>query len=76
MQEAKTNLSKLVALAQAGEDVVIGNRGNAAVRLVPVERPKKRTLGFVSIGADLPESFFAPLPEADLLLWEGEGLNL
>ena len=34
--EAKNNLSRLIKAAQAGEDVVIANRGKPVVRLVPV----------------------------------------
>ncbi len=36
MHDAKTNLSRLVARAQAGEDIVIARHGKPAVRLVPV----------------------------------------
>lgn len=35
MLEAKSQLSKLVKAAQAGEDVVIASNGVAQVRLVP-----------------------------------------
>ena len=34
--EAKNHLSRLIKSAQAGEDVVIANRGEPVVRLVPV----------------------------------------
>ena len=37
--EAKNKLSQLVKRAQAGEEVVIANRGVPAARLVPVEKP-------------------------------------
>jgi len=37
--EAKNKLSQLVKLAQAGEEVVIANRGVPAVRLVPADKP-------------------------------------
>ncbi|MBL8513696.1 MAG: type II toxin-antitoxin system prevent-host-death family antitoxin [Betaproteobacteria bacterium] len=40
MLEAKSQLSKLVKAALAGEDVVIANNGEPAVKLVPVT-PKK-----------------------------------
>ncbi len=40
MAEAKTTLSKLVAMAEAGEEVVITRAGKPAVRLVP--EPQKR----------------------------------
>jgi prevent-host-death family protein len=69
MQEAKTNLSKLVKAAQTGDEVIIANRGTAVVRLVPVEKKEKRTLGFVKSGGDLPDSFFEPLSEEELRLW-------
>ena len=36
MHEAKTQLSKLVERAQAGEDVVIARNGTPVARLVPV----------------------------------------
>ena len=70
MQEAKTNLSKLVQMAVNGEDVIIANRGVPTVRLVPYDKPKKRELGFVKgTVPDLPDSFFDPLPEEELELW-------
>ncbi len=36
MHEAKTKLSKLVARAEAGEDILIARNGKPVVRLVPV----------------------------------------
>jgi prevent-host-death family protein len=41
MHEAKTTLSKLVALAEAGEEVVIERRGMPVARLVAIEKPKR-----------------------------------
>jgi prevent-host-death family protein len=35
--EAKNRLSQLIKAAQAGEDVIIANRGEPVVRLVPVD---------------------------------------
>ncbi len=44
--QAKTNLSRLVNLALAGEDVVIAKAGKPVVKLVPYEALKKpRTFG-------------------------------
>ena len=34
--EAKNRLSQLIKAAQAGEDVIIANRGEPVVRLIPV----------------------------------------
>lgn len=40
MHKAKTNLSQLVADAEAGEEVIIMRDDVPAVRLVPVGQPK------------------------------------
>jgi prevent-host-death family protein len=37
--EAKNRLSQLIKSAQAGEEVVIANRGEPVARLVPAEPP-------------------------------------
>ena len=39
---AKTNLSKLIEQALAGEEVVIARAGKALVRLTPVEAPVEK----------------------------------
>jgi prevent-host-death family protein len=36
---AKTNLSKLIQAAEAGEEVIVARNGKPAVRLTPVEQP-------------------------------------
>ncbi|UTT62597.1 type II toxin-antitoxin system Phd/YefM family antitoxin [Microcella humidisoli] len=38
--DARNSLSKLVAAAENGDDVVIAKRGRPVVRLVPVEPPR------------------------------------
>jgi prevent-host-death family protein len=68
IQEAKTNLSHLVAAATAGDEVIIANSGVPLVKLEPVSKPKKRQLGFVQ--GHLPDSFFDELPEEELKAWE------
>jgi len=45
MHEAKTQLSKLVARVEAGEEIVITRRGAPAARLVP----ERRGEGFASL---------------------------
>ncbi|MCL1797886.1 MAG: type II toxin-antitoxin system prevent-host-death family antitoxin [Eggerthellaceae bacterium] len=69
MQDAKTNLSKLVSASLAGQEVVIANRGVAAVRLVPYEQPTKRPLGFVGGSESWNDSFFDSLPDEELAAW-------
>jgi antitoxin (DNA-binding transcriptional repressor) of toxin-antitoxin stability system len=75
MFEAKTDLSRLVRLAQQGEKVVITNgkdRTPVAQIVAIVVGPRK--LG-VCLNPDfkLPKSFHDPLPEDELTLWSGEG---
>jgi prevent-host-death family protein len=41
IREAKNRLSELIKSAQAGDDVVIGNRGQPVVRLVPTQSNTK-----------------------------------
>ena len=46
MHEAKTQLSRLVDRAVAGEDIVIGKAGRPVARLVPYDGPiRPRTQG-------------------------------
>jgi prevent-host-death family protein len=75
IHEAKTNLSKLIAQAEAGEEVVIARGKEPAVKLVPTtKKPERRILGRLKGKASLPDSFFFdPLPEEELRLWEGLG---
>jgi prevent-host-death family protein len=41
IHNAKTNLSKLIERAEAGEEVVIARNGKPVVRLAPLEQPPK-----------------------------------
>jgi prevent-host-death family protein len=43
IHEAKTQLSKLIERAEAGEEVIIARAGKPAVRLVPVVAASKLT---------------------------------
>jgi prevent-host-death family protein len=42
---AKTNLSKLIERAEAGEEVVIARNGKPAVKLTPLEPPPQQQPG-------------------------------
>ncbi|MEJ7785333.1 MAG: type II toxin-antitoxin system Phd/YefM family antitoxin [Solirubrobacteraceae bacterium] len=42
MHEAKTQLSKLVQRAEAGEEIVIARNGKPVAQLVPVKKPSSR----------------------------------
>lgn len=57
MHEAKTQLSKLVARASAGEAIIVAKGGKPAARLGPIEQavvPKKRKLGWLQGQIDAP----------------------
>ena len=71
IHEAKTNLSALIAAAEAGEEVVISRANKPVVKLVAMESAlKKRQFGLHK-GAALyiSEDFDAPLPDA---FWLGD----
>lgn len=71
VHEAKTNLSRLLAQVEAGEDIVIARNGKPVARLVGY-RPKGSPQPDVLKGkVVIPDSFFDPLPEEELALWEG-----
>lgn len=46
VHEAKTQLSRLLERAEAGEEVVIARNGRPVARLVAIERPR-REVGFL-----------------------------
>ncbi|MDR3360216.1 MAG: type II toxin-antitoxin system Phd/YefM family antitoxin [Bifidobacteriaceae bacterium] len=69
--EAKTHLSRLIARAEAGEDVVIARDGVAAVKLVPVTPSGRRRFGVDPAVLLPPDSaFFDDLPKDELAVWE------
>ncbi len=60
MHDAKTNLSRLVAEAAAGEPFIIAKAGKPMVQVVPiapVEKPVPRRLGFLEGQFKVPEDF-------------------
>jgi len=72
IHQAKTNLSKLIARAEAGEEVVIARGDKPIAKIVPVRPPKgKRKPGAWKGKIKLDDSFFEPLPEEELRRWEG-----
>lgn len=69
---AKTNLSRLIQDACAGEEVVIARGKTPVVRLVPVEAATQgRRFGALHGRLTVDDSFFEPLPEGELAPWEG-----
>lgn len=64
LYDAKTNLSRLVDRAAAGEEIVIARGGRPMARLVPlVTRSGPRRLGHLAGRVRVAEDFDAPLPD-------------
>ncbi|GAB4262328.1 MAG: hypothetical protein Kow00122_18820 [Thermoleophilia bacterium] len=71
--EAKTQLSRLVARAAAGEEIVIARSGKPVARLCPLA-PAGCTIRFGVLGRriQLADDFDAPLPAEVLAGFEDE----
>ncbi|CAN5547749.1 type II toxin-antitoxin system prevent-host-death family antitoxin [soil metagenome] len=69
---AKTNLSKLVALAEAGEEIVLARGKDPVVKIVPVAAVPKpqRKFGALKGKIKIGPEFFDPLPEEELKHWK------
>jgi prevent-host-death family protein len=67
---AKTNLSRLIEQACAGEEVIIARNSEPVVKLVPVGlcRPR-RVFGSMRGEFTVPPEFFEPLPDDELEAW-------
>ena len=71
VHEAKTNLSRLLAKVEAGEEVVIARSGTPVARIVRVQKQGKRQFGSMKDRIKFDDSFLEPLPEGELAAWEG-----
>ena len=71
IHRAKTELSKLIEKACAGEEVIISRGSEPVVRLVPVKQPApERRFGALRGKLVIDDSFFDPLPDEELAAWE------
>jgi len=69
MHEAKTRLSELVRLVEAGEKVVLARNGTPVAELVPAVPPQKRQGGQLKGKAWISPDFDAPMPELEKLFY-------
>jgi len=69
VHDAKTNLSRLIAEALAGGDVVIARGSVPVVRLVPVEPRGRRVFGALKGKITLDKTFNETLPDDELDGW-------
>jgi prevent-host-death family protein len=67
ISEAKTNLSRLIEQACAGEGIIIARGITPVVRLVPIRKRRgKRKLGILKGKLKDGPEFFEPLPLDEL----------
>jgi prevent-host-death family protein len=73
IHRAKTELSKFIARVEKGEEIIIARRDKPVAKLVPISQPSKkpRVPGSWKGKFTVPDSFFEPLAEDELKLWEG-----
>ncbi|AHI24705.1 antitoxin [Komagataeibacter xylinus] len=69
VHDAKTNLSRLIADALAGGEVVIARGSVPVVRLVPVEPQGRRVFGALKGKITLDKTFNETLPDDELAGW-------
>jgi prevent-host-death family protein len=72
MHQAKTNLSRLVERALAGEEVIIARGDTPVVRLVPLSSAAapRRKAGTLRGMLQVTPEFFEPLPADEIAEWE------
>ena len=73
LKAAAGQLAKLIARAEAGEEIVILRGTKPVAKLVSLPRKSngKRKFGRLKGLAKIGPEFFEPLPEDELKLWEG-----
>ena len=69
VQDAETQLSKLLKRVEAGEEIVLARSGRPIARLVPIEAAAPRRPGLLAGAVD--DAFLDDLPEQELRAWEG-----
>jgi prevent-host-death family protein len=73
VHEAKTNLSRLLARVEKGEEIVIGKAGRPVALLVPFVRPRAaRQPGSARGLVKIARNFDAPLPKRLQRDFEGD----
>ena len=66
VHRARTELSRLLARVEAGEDVVIARRGRPVARLVACAARSERRPDALKGRVAVPDTFFDPLPDEEL----------
>ena len=73
MHEAKTHLSAHVARLKPGDRIILCRRNRPVAEIRPIEEQlnEPRPVGLGKGLAEIPDSFFEPLPDELLDLFEG-----
>ena len=69
IHEAKTDLSKLIAAVESGDEVIIARRGKPVARLVKYERKQRAPLGWLKLDGPIDPSAFDPMTDDELRAW-------
>jgi prevent-host-death family protein len=74
LYDAKTNLSKLVERAAAGEEIIIAKAGKPKAKLVPYAAPRERRIGGQNLlGITyMADDWDGPLPPEIQKYFDGE----
>jgi antitoxin (DNA-binding transcriptional repressor) of toxin-antitoxin stability system len=69
---AKTQFSKLIGWAQAGEEIIIAKGSTPVAKLVALSggQAPARSFGAMKGKATVTDAFFEPLPANELDAWE------
>jgi antitoxin (DNA-binding transcriptional repressor) of toxin-antitoxin stability system len=70
VHDAKTNLSKLIASALEGEEVIIARGSVPVVRLSALVPTARRCFGALKGQIAIDKSFNDPLPDDELAGWD------
>jgi antitoxin (DNA-binding transcriptional repressor) of toxin-antitoxin stability system len=70
IHQAKTSLSKLLVMVEAGEEVVIARGKDAIAQIIPLKKKGKRQAGSLKGLMGSPDaSAFAPMTDKELDEW-------
>ncbi len=73
IHDAKTHLSKLIARARKGEEIVLAKAGKPVAKIVPFDAaPQRRVPGSARGQFTMSDDFDAPLPDEILDAFEGK----
>lgn len=80
VHDAKTQLSKLIDRASAGEEIILAKAGEPKAKIVPYKAeeplPPRKPGRFKGLLSSIPDSvWFDPMPDDELDLWEGKHKN-